>query len=247
MVNGARKLGKWTTLACAALSALSGLCAGCGQENPVDEPDQTLQPYHPLVAGSRWQYAHSDWDEVVTLETVEVDGQPSFLMSDSPNPSDDLRSDAVIASVDGRVVRVKKDEFLVGSGGTTTLTSSTTYGVGFTRFNEGWANQQVGYQEAPEYVRVETRPNESTPRPPEGRKHTFTVMNLHAEVQTPMGPFDCIEIKRTKDWEAEEEGVDASDADAKTFWFARGVGKVQERNDETGSTEVLTSYAIPAL
>ncbi len=182
-------------------------------------------------------------DELVGAR--ELDGQPAFLMSDSPNPSDDLRSDAIIASVAGRVVRLEKDEYLVGAGGSTVLTSSATYGVGFTRFNEDWANQQVGFRETPEYVRVETRPGEATPRPPEARRHTFEIMNLRAQVQTPTGAFDCIEVKRTKDWEAEEDGGDASDADAKTFWFARGVGKVQERNDVTGSTEVLTSYEIP--
>lgn len=247
MANGALKLDKWTTLACAALAALPALCAGCGQEDPVEDPDAASQPYHPLVPGSRWEYAHRTWDEVVTLGTAELDGQEAFLMSDSPNPSDDLRSDAIIASVDGRVVRLKKDEYLIGSGGASVLTSSTTYGVGFTRFNENWATQAVGYRETPEYIRVEARPNEATPRPPEDRRHTFEVMNLHAQVDTPLGPFDCIEIKRTKDWEAEEDGVDASDADTKTFWFARGVGKVQERNDETGNTEVLISYEIPGL
>jgi hypothetical protein len=131
MANGALKLDKWATFACTALAAVS---IGCGQEEPVD-PQESVQPYHPLVPGSRWQYAHSDWEEVVTLEEGEADGQPAFIMSDSPNPSDDLRSDAIIAAIEGRVVRLKKDEYLVGAGNSAVLTSSATYGVGFTRFN----------------------------------------------------------------------------------------------------------------
>ena len=247
MANRALSIDKWPTLACTAVSALAALCAGCGQEDPPVEPEATVQPYHPLVPGATWQYAHSNWNEVVTLAAAEpVDGAAAFLISDSPNPSDDLRSDAIITSIGGRVVRLLKDEYLVGSGDSATLTSSVSYGVGFTRFNEDWANQQVGYTETPEYVRIETPPG-GTPRAPEDRRHTFEVMNLHEEVSTPLGPFDCIVIKRTKDWEAEEDGVDASDADTKTFWFARGVGKVQERNDETGNTEVLTDYEIPGL
>jgi hypothetical protein len=253
MANRALLLEKWTTLACtglstlAAVSGFAALCAGCSQKAPVDEPQGTLQPYHPLVPGSTWQYAHSDWNEVVTLAAADpVGGAEAFLISDSPNPSDDLRSDAIITNIAGRVVRLTKDEYLVGSGGSATLTSSVTYGVGFTRFNEDWANQQVGYTESPAYVRIETPPG-GAPRAPEDRSHTFEVMNLREEVSTPIGSFDCIVIKRTKDWEAVEDGVDASDADTKTFWFARGVGKVQERNDETGSTEVLTSYEIPEL
>jgi hypothetical protein len=70
-------------------------------------------------------------------------------------------------------------------------------------------------------------------------------MSLSDQVSTPVGSFDCIVIKRTKDWQAEEDGVDASDAQTKTFWFARGVGKVQELNEETGSSELLTSFEIP--
>jgi len=248
MANGRVKIDGWAPLGWLWLSALAGLSVGCGQEDPEDPPPGELQPYHPLVAGSSWEYDHGGrWDEVVTLSEADFGGQPAFLMSDSPNPSDRLRSDAIIASVDGRVVRLEKDELLVGTDGSTTLDSSATYGVGFTRFNEDWANQAVGYKETPEYVRVETRPGEAAPRPPENRRHTFEIMNLHADVQTPIGSFDCIEIKRTKDWQAEEDGVDASDADAKTFWFARGVGKVQERNDESGNTEVLTAYEIPGL
>lgn len=201
-------------------------------------------PYHPLVPGSWWEYAHTDWTERVELTSDSVEGEPTLTMIDSPNPSDRLRSDSVIASVDGRVVRLTKEEFLVGAGDAEVLMSSVTYGVGFTRFNEDWANQPVGYKETPAYVRVETRPGAS-PRPAEDRRHTFEILSLSEEVTTGTGSFDCIVIKRTKDWQAEEEGVDVSDAQTKTFWFARGVGKVQERNEETGNVELLLAYDIP--
>jgi hypothetical protein len=222
----------------------SCLAAGCSQKDP-EPPATELLPYHPLVPGSWWRYAHSDWTERVDLTEATSDGgEPAFTMVDSPNPSDSLRSDSVIASVDGRVVRLTKKEYLVGSGGAETLTSSVTYGVGFTRFNEDWANQAVGYRETPEYVRVETPPD-GAPRPPEDRRHTFEVVSLSEQVTTGSGTFDCIVIRRTKDWQAEEEGVDLSDAQTKTFWFARGVGKVQERNEETNNIELLLDYDIP--
>lgn len=229
----------------AAIGLLGGLAFGaaCGQKDP-DPPSTELQPYHPLVDGSWWRYAHSDWTERVDLTATSIDGQAAFTMIDSPNPSDQLRSDSVIASRDGRVVRLTKEEFLVGAGGSEVPTSSVTYGVGFTRFNEDWANQPVGYQETPEYVRVETPPG-AMPRPPEDRRHTFEIMGLSEEVSTGSGTFDCIVIKRTKDWQAEEEGVDLSDAQTKTFWFARGVGKVQEKNEETGNIELLLDFYVP--
>ncbi len=244
MAFRALKLDKWTSLAGTALSGLLVLGTGCGQEAPADEPDDVVaQPYHPLVPGSSWQYAHSDWEETVTLEAATFDGQDAFLMSDSPNPSDSLRSDAIILAQGGRVSRMTKDEYLMGTGGAQTLTSSVTYGVGFTRFNEDWANQEVGYRETPEYERVETPPGE-TAKAPEARRHTFEVVSLHEDVPTPIGTFDCIAIKRTKDWQADEGGEEAQ---TKIFWFARGVGKVQERNEETGSTELLRDYEIPGL
>jgi hypothetical protein len=228
----------------AALVLLGGLSlAGCGQKDP-EPPATELAPYHPLVDGSWWRYAHSDWTERVDLTATSVDGEPAFTMVDSPNPSDRLRSDSVIASVEGRVVRLTKEEFLVGTGDTETLMSSVTYGVGFTRFNEDWANQPVGYKETPEYERVETPPGQA-PRLPEQRRHTFEVLSLSEQVTTGSGTFDCIVIQRTKDWQAEEDGVDLSDAQTKRFWFARGVGKVQERNEDTGNVELLVDYFIP--
>jgi hypothetical protein len=137
---------------------------------------------------------------------------------------------------------MSKNEYLVGD--TDTLISSVTYGVGFTRFNEDWANQAVGYKETPEYERIETRPDGM--RPPEARKHTFEILALSEIVPTPLGSMDCIKIQRTKDWQAEqaEEGED-DEAETKWFWFARGVGKVMEQNVESGNTEILVDYSIP--
>jgi hypothetical protein len=222
---------------------LVGLATGCGQEDP-DDPIGAPAPYHPLVAGSWWEYAHSDWTERVELGSGTFEGQAAFVMTDSPNPSDSLRSDSIILSIDGRVARMTKEEVRVAGADSEVPVSSVTYGIGFTRFNENWATQAVGYTDTPEYERVETPPG-GTPRAPEARKHTFEVMSLSEPVSTGKGTFDCIVIQRTKDWQAEEDGIDASDAQTKTFWFARGIGKVQERNEETGNTELLIDYSIP--
>lgn len=233
------------TLALLGLLGCLGLGTACGQEDPAPPPSEP-QPYHPLVSGSWWEYAHTNWTERVEL--TAMDDGTSFVMADTPNPRDDepLRSDSVLSSVGGRVVRLTKEEFLVRPDGEEVLTASVTYGVGFTRFNEDWANQAVGYRETPEYMRVET-PAGAAPRPAEPRRHTFEIISLSEEVTTGRGRFDCIVIRRTKDWEAEEQGIDVSDAETKTFWFARGVGKVQERNEDSGNTEVLIDYFIPGV
>ncbi len=230
------------TLPAVTLAALA--LAGCGQDPPPD-PVVPMGDYHPLVDGATWRYEHSDWIETVTLTATTHDGEPAFLMSDSPNPSDRLRSDAILIKEGGRISRVTKDEYLVSAGSDEgTLQSSVSYGVGFTRFNEDWANQSVGYKESPEYVRVETPPG-GQPKAGEQRKHTFEILSLSEQMMTPAGTFDCIRVRRTKDWQAEADGVDASDAQTKLFWYARGVGKVREQNEETGSVEFLLDFTIP--
>jgi hypothetical protein len=142
------------------------------------------------------------------------------------------------------VLRRTKQEYLIGGDGMATLDASVDYGVGFTRFDESWAEQAVGYEETPAYERVET-PAGGTARAPEARRHTFEILSLSESVQTSVGTFDCIKIKRTKDWEAEADGLDASDAEPKIFWFARGIGKVRELNSDTGRGELLSGYFIP--
>jgi hypothetical protein len=215
------------------------LGAGCGQEAP---PEPSVQSYHPLVAGAFWEYTHSNWEERVEVSAATFEGAPAFIMSGSPD-DDNVRSDSIILEQDGRVLRMTKDEYLQ-SGETSVPRSSTTYGVGFTRFNAAWAEAAVGFRESPEYIRVET-PASGSPRPAETRKHSFEVISLSEQVTTPAGTFDCLRIQRTKDWEAVEDGVDLEDAETKTFWFARGVGKVQERNEESMNVEILTAFDIP--
>lgn len=238
--GAARGLGRWLLL----VGSLAATVA-CGQEDPADPVESVDQGYFPLVPGAWWEYEHSDWDERVTVAAADFNGAPAFLVSDSPNPDDRLRSDSLITSVNGRAARVTKEEYFIGTDGSETLQSSVSYGVGFTRFNEEWATRAVGYRETPEYERVETRAD-GTMRAPEARRHTFEIVSLAEDVVTPKGTFSCIVIRRTKDWQAEEDGVDADDAEAKQYWFARGVGKVQELNLDSGNAETLTDFMIPA-
>ncbi len=231
-----------SSLLSSALAACAAALLACGQEPPPDPAD--LAPYHPLVDGAWWEYQHSDWTERVTVTAATLNGAPAFLMTDSPNPDDDIRSDAILVVEDGRVLRKTKEEYLIGADGSETLESTVDYGVGFTRFDERWAEMPVGFRETPAYERVETPPGGS-PRAPEARSHTFEILSLSDPVQTSKGTFDCIQIRRTKDWQAAEDGVDASDAEPKLFWFARGVGKVRELNLDTGRGELLSDYFIP--
>jgi hypothetical protein len=220
----------------------TGLVA-CDQKPPP--PSSSPAPYHPLVEGSWWDYQHDDWTEHVALASTTLEsGEGAFVLTDSPSPKDRLRSDATLVLRGGRVLRVYKEEYSIGANEEATLKDSVSYGVGFTRFDESWADKPVGFRETPEYERVET-PAGGDPKPAQGRRHTFEVLSLSEQVTTPLGTFDCIQIRRTKDWQAEEEGLDASDAQPKVFWFARGVGKVRELNLDSGKGELLVNYFIP--
>lgn len=224
-------------------SATLALALACGQKAPPEETGPT--DYYPLVDGASWVYEHDDWTEQVTVESTTFEGQPAFLMSDSPNPGDQMRSDAILTRVDGRVARVTKEEYFIPAAGDPMLVASVTYGVGFTRFDENWATQAPGYSETPEYVRIETRPD-GTVRPEQARKHTYEVISLSDEQVTAAGTFNCIQIQRTRDWEAEADGLDVSEAQTKMYWFARGVGKVRELTIDSGNSESLVAYDIPS-
>jgi hypothetical protein len=189
-----------------------------------------------------YRYAHDNWTESVTISATEVDGEMRYTFSDSPNPGDQLRSDSVMAERDGRIVRLSKEEYLT-SGDSDTLRASVTYGVGFTRFNSAWVTEGPGFVETPEYVRVET-PAGGTARAPEDRRHTFEVLAVGEAVTTPAGSFDCVAVRRTKDWQT--DGTDTSDAQTKIYWFAPGVGKVREYNESTGSRETLVEITMPS-
>jgi hypothetical protein len=232
--------------ACSSLLATTLLAAGlvaCDQKAPP--PSSAQAPYDPLVDGSWWDYQHDDWTEHVALTSTTLEsGESAFVLTDSPNPKDGIRSDATLVARGGRVLRVYKEEYLIGANDEATLKDSVSYGVGFTRFDEGWADKPVGFRETPEYERVET-PAGGAAKAAQGRRHTFEILSLSAQVTTPLGTFDCIQIRRTKDWQAEEEGLDASDAQPKVFWFARGVGKVRELNLDSGKGELLVNYFIP--
>ena len=226
-----------------AASLLAAGLVACDQKTP-SPPSSSDAPYDPLVAGSWWDYQHDDWTEHVTLAATTLDGgESAFVMTDSPNPKDGIRSDATLVAREGRVLRVYKQEYLIGANDEATLKDSVSYGSGFTRFDEGWADKPIGFRETPEYERVET-PAGGVSKPAEGRRHTFELLSLSEQVTTPLGTFDCIQIRRTKDWQAEEEGLDASDAQPKVFWFARGVGKVRELNLDSGKGELLVNYSI---
>ncbi len=212
---------------------------------PAPEPQEPLaDQLCPIAEGATWTYAHSsNWNEIQTVEAIEYEGERAFMLADTPNPSDNLRADAVHVKHDGRLLRVYKEEIWVNPNTfQEALDSSATYGVGFLRCSEAWRSADVGFSETPEYIRIET-PAGGQPKAPEGRKHTFTVEGRESvRTSTGLSFSDCVRVRRTKDWAA----VDSTDdAQEKLYWFCPGVGKVREENVDSGSYEELTEFSLP--
>lgn len=199
----------------------------------------------PAKDGATWTYYHSGsggWTEVQTVTLAEYDGASTLLFSDTPNPSDDLRSDSYHVKEDGRLLRVYKEQFWVNpANGEETLDSSATYGEGFLRCDDAWASKDVGFTESPSYTRVETVAGQA-PKPSEERKHTFTIeARENITTESGLSFTDCVKVRRGKDWAA----VTGEDVEEKLYWFCPGVGKVREENVTSGNYEELTEYSIP--
>lgn len=197
----------------------------------------------PMKAGATWTYKHTNWTEVQTVTAMEYEGEPAFLVKDTPDPSDNLRADSVLVKRDGRLLRVYKEEFWVNPNTSAeTLDAKATYGVGFLRCDEAWATKKPGWSETPEYIRVETVGTDPA-KAPEERSHTYTVEGRE-DITTAKGQTfgDCLRVRRSKDWAAVDS---AEDAKEKLYWFCPGVGKVREQNVENGKIEELVEYEIP--
>lgn len=199
----------------------------------------------PVKDGATWTYFHSSnggWTKTLTTTIAEYEGASTFLISDTPNPKDDLRADAYHVKEGGRLLRIYKEEYWVNpSNSQEVLDSSATYGVGFLRCDEAWASKEVGFSESPGYFRVET-PAGQAPKAGADRKHTFTI-EAREDLTTSGGLAftDCVRVRRGKDWAA----TTGEEIEEKLYWFCPGVGKVREENVASGNTEELTEYDIP--
>lgn len=204
--------------------------------------------HYPLVDGATWTYHHEypqnpakmPWDEVATMHAATYMDQPAFLLEDEEDAQGERSSSTMIVR-GTQVLRVYKEVHVAGQ-----LAFMTSYDPGFLRYDEAWLhvddNSKLSYDStqdcvmastaskcAPGAVRVETT------------THTFKVLSMHTEVTVAAGTFDTIEIERTNLGDPTLDG----DEETKRYWYAPGVGKVREEDQQTFATEELTTYAIP--
>jgi hypothetical protein len=237
--------------------------AACSQKDP-GSPSES-DDYFPLNDGARYEYKHSSsgWIELVEIEAGE-DG--TFLQHQSGDP-DGESSTSTFEVVDGDVLRVAEDQLIGGE-----LVYSVEYDPGFLRFSAAWVSAEIGFEETRRYERTETQfsappgsggsgggsggggsggssgggsgdagPETKDPQP---RAHTFTVESITQTVKVPAGTFkNCLRVRRIR--ALDDPSIDdpmAQEEQDKLYWFAPGVGKIQEENVMTGTTEQLESY-----
>ncbi len=113
-------------------------------------------------------------------------------------------------------------------------TSREDYTPGRIRVDETAAHTVVGASWTQEYTEhVSTNGGAATQT---AKVETWTVMGVNEVITVPAGEFCTLHLRRT----STAGGIDGSD---KAYWFARGVGKVQEVS--VGQTETLTAHTLP--
>jgi hypothetical protein len=193
-----------------------------------------------MVDGSSFTYRHSaGWQDTVSVSSTTYQGAPAFLVEDTTDP-DGERSESIFIQSGTQVLRVYKEVF--NAAANETLLSQVEYRPGFLRADSAWARATIGVEMPQAYQRTETVPGQGT-LPTEDRSHVF-VLEAIEDVSTTAGTFhDCLRVLRQRTWQTNlapgEEGQE------KRYWFAPGVGKVQEETLDNGNTEQLEAYTIP--
>ena len=216
--------------------------AACSQS----DPEQVSEDYYPLVPDSYWTYRHSSlggWPETVTVQSGK--NPDEFILTDTANPYRE-RSVNTLKKSGTAVLRTGKLFFRNDA-----LVFSVTYNPGFVRFDEKWLQKQPPFEEERTYLRTETDVGQEA-APAAERSHVYTVESRSETVQAAGRTFrNCVRVRRLSTWVptvSADSGVPATagprDVQGKLFWFAPGVGKVQEQNLDNGNTEILVDYDI---
>lgn len=213
-------------------------CGGSGDDaaGPDGSVDDcpTTGGYLPLAEGASWTYRVVTDTTGEKTQTVGAEediggmhaGETAFkLTTTKPGGGTTLSWQALTA--DGVTRYAEADEQGVN-------TSREDYVPGRTRVDESEAHTALGATWTDEYTEYISE-NGGAPTTT-AKTETWTVMGVNEMITVPAGTFCTLHLRRT----STAGGLDGSD---KAYWFARGVGKVQEVS--AGQTETLTDYSVP--
>jgi len=230
------------------------LGVGCGQPAPPGEgegasesgsetgdADPELLSLYPLVEGAEWTYRAEDafrsvtGTEVVHIKKQEWLGKPAFLLFDEDDASGE-HTESVIVRDGSAAYRVHKEVFKNGIS-----TMLVDYAPGFVRADDGWS--ETGQVQEYTYNRTETDGGGGNEVADE-RTHKFTVVDPDVEIALNPGTFRAVHMRR-------ERTTGALSGEVVEYWYAPGVGKLQEHrlaNQSLGleeSWEVLIAFTMP--
>jgi hypothetical protein len=213
----------------------------CGGESPGDDQScgggaqvPMAERYHPLAVGKSWTYKVTKVGLPDEMKTQTVEAEEDVGGAKAGVTAFRLRT----VKPDGQTVSWQEDDGactvrhreqeLAPAPSTTVLTDQVfvPYKV---RLDETAAHLAVGASWTVTYTELSTDPTTGMTTSV-AKSETWTVEAVNEMVTVPAGTFSCLRVRRI--------GQDIGQSD-KTFWFAKGVGKVKETGDQT---EELTAY-----
>jgi hypothetical protein len=220
-------------MSAAALGMMLVSLAGCGSEEPKDanQPGSTSGSYLPLATGNSWTFnvINHDTDETsLKTQSVEelepVPGNEAILAYRLRTGRGALATVSWQEDRGGEIVRYMEQNFDF-SGSIAVTESYDPYKLRVDQRAEhtaAGASFMQAYNETHTDVVLAT----TTVRL---KEEQWTVEAVDEAVTVPAGTFACLRLRRSGD----------PTQPIKTYFFARGVGKVKEMG---GQTEELVSY-----
>ncbi|MBA3503278.1 MAG: hypothetical protein M4D80_33515 [Myxococcota bacterium] len=211
--------------------------AACAAEDP-GEPSECGESgrYMRLATGASWTYAVSGGKtKTQTVGAIEdVGGAKAGTMAHRMTTTKSGGGMTISWQQDtGASVVRHREQDLSGTNHTDEI-----YSPGQTRIDETAAHIVVGAtwtESYDEIVSSLTRANEPTTM---ARKvDTWAVIAIDEQVDVPAGRFCSLHVQRRTQ-------VGSNPPKTKHFWFARGVGKVKEKDDK-GDVEELSTFSQP--
>jgi len=200
------------------------LVAACGTEDPNPGRKESL---FPVAVGNKWVYRIQDADGEKPIKTQTVtgtaaDGAFTFV---TERGVDGQRESVSVQKIDdeGRLVRIS--ERSIFQDNEIERIAYVPYDI-----RVDTDSYEIGGQ----YSQTYTEDHDPSDMIPDVTKtQTFTIEEVDEVITVPAGTFRCIKIRRT-----------SQDGPAKTYWYAIGIGKVQEIG---GQNEQLTTVEIEGM
>lgn len=213
--------------------------AGCGSDAPPQgegESEGEGEGLLPLAVGASWTYDVTDLgtgeqsEKTTTVEAEEdvggkMAGTTAFRVRTEKIDGTTMNWQKDIGDA---IVRYHEEAYDLGDA----LTSDEWYEPYKLRIDESAAHTAEGATWDEEYTETHYEPGVPDPTVT-ARVNEWTVEAVADEIDVPAGTFTCLRLHRV--------GSEVGQAD-KTFWFARGVGKVKESG---GQEELLVGYSLP--